>query len=225
LLFSLLLTGLLAGCGGNILPESKKIEYKSAGKAAAARDSSRPDPAEPRRALRGSRRFIKQGFRHLFRLLERAFRPGTNHDGAGSAAAGRQDAHRAFRYPALAGRRRSSPDKLWPGVKEFWQELGFLVNVESSGSRDHGDRLGREPGQDSAGRHSRYLGKVFDSLYSTAERDKFRTRLEKGAEPGTVEIYISHRGMYEIIPTKAGAIPSGSRARQIPNSKPRCCAG
>jgi outer membrane protein assembly factor BamC len=42
------------------------------------------------------------------------------------------------------------------------------------------------------------LGKVFDSLYSTAERDKFRTRLEKGAEPGTVEIYISHRGMYEI---------------------------
>jgi outer membrane protein assembly factor BamC len=50
---SLLLIGVLAGCGGNILPESKKIEYKSAGKAAAARDSSRPDPAEPRRALRG----------------------------------------------------------------------------------------------------------------------------------------------------------------------------
>jgi outer membrane protein assembly factor BamC len=42
------------------------------------------------------------------------------------------------------------------------------------------------------------LGKLFDSLYSTAERDKFRTRLEKGAEPGTVEIYISHRGMYEV---------------------------
>ena len=29
---SLLLIGLLAGCSGNILPESKKIEYKSAGK-------------------------------------------------------------------------------------------------------------------------------------------------------------------------------------------------
>jgi outer membrane protein assembly factor BamC len=42
------------------------------------------------------------------------------------------------------------------------------------------------------------VGKLFDSLYSTPERDKFRTRLEKGAEPGTVEIYISHRGMYEI---------------------------
>jgi outer membrane protein assembly factor BamC len=42
------------------------------------------------------------------------------------------------------------------------------------------------------------IGKVFDSLYSTSERDKFRTRLEKGAEPGTVEIYVSHRGMYEV---------------------------
>jgi hypothetical protein len=42
------------------------------------------------------------------------------------------------------------------------------------------------------------LGKVFDSLYSTAERDKFRTRLEKSAETGMVEIYISHRGMYEV---------------------------
>jgi outer membrane protein assembly factor BamC len=38
-----------------------------------------------------------------------------------------------------------------------------------------------------------------DGLYSTAERDKFRTRLERGAEQGTAEIYISHRGMYEVI--------------------------
>jgi outer membrane protein assembly factor BamC len=41
------------------------------------------------------------------------------------------------------------------------------------------------------------LGKFLDQIYSTPERDKFRTRLEKGAEEGTTEIYISHRGMYE----------------------------
>jgi outer membrane protein assembly factor BamC len=40
---------------------------------------------------------------------------------------------------------------------------------------------------------------VVDSLYSTAERDKFRTRLERGSEAGATEIYISHRGMYEVI--------------------------
>ena len=41
------------------------------------------------------------------------------------------------------------------------------------------------------------LGKVFDSLYSTGERDKFRTRVERAAN-GEVEIYISHRGAQEI---------------------------
>jgi outer membrane protein assembly factor BamC len=40
------------------------------------------------------------------------------------------------------------------------------------------------------------LGKIFDSLYSTGERDKFRTRLERGPD-GTTEIFISHRGAEE----------------------------
>jgi outer membrane protein assembly factor BamC len=40
------------------------------------------------------------------------------------------------------------------------------------------------------------LGKVLDSLYSTGERDKFRTRVERNAQGG-VEIYITHRGMIE----------------------------
>jgi outer membrane protein assembly factor BamC len=43
----------------------------------------------------------------------------------------------------------------------------------------------------------RTVGAVFDSLYSTGERDKFRTRLERTASGGT-EIYISHRGMAEV---------------------------
>ena len=42
----------------------------------------------------------------------------------------------------------------------------------------------------------RTVGKVFDGLYSTGERDKFRTRIEKGPN-GTVEVYISHRGAQE----------------------------
>jgi outer membrane protein assembly factor BamC len=42
------------------------------------------------------------------------------------------------------------------------------------------------------------LGKVLDSLYSTGERDKFRTRIERTAN-GNVEIYISHRGAQEVL--------------------------
>ncbi|MEO5699258.1 MAG: outer membrane protein assembly factor BamC [Casimicrobiaceae bacterium] len=46
----------------------------------------------------------------------------------------------------------------------------------------------------------RQLGKFIDVLYNTYKRDKFRARIERGAEPGTVEIYLSHRGM-EQMPT------------------------
>ncbi len=42
--------------------------------------------------------------------------------------------------------------------------------------------------------------KVIDTLYSTPERDKFRTRLERTAS-GSTEIYISHRGMQEVYST------------------------
>jgi outer membrane protein assembly factor BamC len=40
------------------------------------------------------------------------------------------------------------------------------------------------------------VGKLFDSLYSTGERDRFRTRVERTANG--LEITITHRGMAEI---------------------------
>jgi len=40
---------------------------------------------------------------------------------------------------------------------------------------------------------------------TTGERDRFRTRIERGAQAGTVEIFISHRGMVEV-PTKKEAM-------------------
>jgi outer membrane protein assembly factor BamC len=40
------------------------------------------------------------------------------------------------------------------------------------------------------------IGKVFDGLYSTSERDKFRTRVER-SQNGTLEVFISHRGAQE----------------------------
>ncbi len=94
---------------------------------------------------------------------------------------------------------KATPEQVWPVLKEFWQELGFIVNVERPASgimeTDWAENRAKLP-QDPI---RNVLGKLFDSLYSTAERDKFRTRIERGREPGTVEIYISHRGMYEVI--------------------------
>jgi outer membrane protein assembly factor BamC len=91
-----------------------------------------------------------------------------------------------------------APEKVWPLVKEFWQGLGFLVKTElpEAGVMETDWAENRAKIPDDPIRN--LLGKVIDAVYSTGERDKFRTRLERSTEPGMTEIYISHRGMVEV---------------------------
>jgi outer membrane protein assembly factor BamC len=88
-------------------------------------------------------------------------------------------------------------DQLWSPVRDFWQENGFLLTTDQASlgimETDWAENRSKIP-QDFI-RNS--LGKLLDSLYSTSERDRFRTRLERSASGGT-EIYISHRGMIEV---------------------------
>jgi len=92
-------------------------------------------------------------------------------------------------------------DKLWEPVKEFWQDNGFLLAMDQANlgimETDWAENRAKIP-QDFV---RATLGKVFDSLYSTGERDKFRTRLERTAD-GSTEIFISHRGMVEVYDSK-----------------------
>ncbi len=96
-----------------------------------------------------------------------------------------------------------TPEKVWPMVREFWQGHGFLVKSERPevGVMETDWAENRAKIADDPIRN--VLGKVLDSLYSTGERDLFRTRLERGSEPGTTEIYISHRGMVEVYRSEA----------------------
>ena len=122
---------------------------------------------------------------------------------------------------------KGRPDQLWPVVKDFWQEIGFIVNVEMPEAgvmeTDWDENRARisDPGFIRG-----ILGKLLDQVYSTSERDKFRTRLERGAEPDTTEIYISHRGMEEVSTSpRRRTRRNGSRGRPIRSSRRRCCAG
>jgi outer membrane protein assembly factor BamC len=94
------------------------------------------------------------------------------------------------------------PEKLWPLVKDFWQEGGFLIKMESpeAGVMETDWAESRPKIPDGAVRE--FLGKVLESLYSTSERDKYRTRLDRSPDGQSTEIYISHRGMQEIYTTR-----------------------
>ncbi|TAJ18284.1 MAG: outer membrane protein assembly factor BamC [Rugosibacter sp.] len=193
----LLLVGVIAGCSGPLI-ETKKIEYKSAGKAKLPSLEIPPDLTQPSRDERyvvpdvaGSKGPATYSAYANERGEARA-EPSTDVlpqvDKMRIERAGTQ------RWLVVSG----SPEKLWPVVKEFWQEIGLLVNVELPEAgimeTDWAENRAKLP-QDFI---RSTLGKVFDDVYSTAERDKYRTRLEKGAEPDTTEIYISHRGMIEL---------------------------
>lgn len=95
---------------------------------------------------------------------------------------------------------KRSADQLWTPVHDFWVESGFSLVTEDSRlgimETDWAENRAKLP-QDWI---RNTLGKVIDSLYDTGERDRFRTRLERGAD-GSTEIYISHRGMVETYTT------------------------
>jgi outer membrane protein assembly factor BamC len=96
----------------------------------------------------------------------------------------------------------SPPEKVWPLVKDFWQENGFLVATEIPEAgvmeTDWAESRARVP----AGTVRDFLSRSLDFFYSTSERDKFRTRLDRTPDGAGTEIYISHRGMEEIYTTR-----------------------
>jgi len=93
---------------------------------------------------------------------------------------------------------KMAPEVLWPQVKEFWQDSGFLIASENQEAgvmeTDWAENRAKIP----EGFLRNTLGKALDSFYSTGERDKFRTRFERTADGGT-EVYISHRGAQEVL--------------------------
>ena len=87
--------------------------------------------------------------------------------------------------------------QLWEPVRDFWLQNGFTLAMDQAKvgimETDWAENRAKLP-QDIV---RATIGKVFDSLYSTGERDKFRTRLERAGD-GSTEIFISHRGMVEV---------------------------
>ena len=94
-----------------------------------------------------------------------------------------------------------TPEQIWPQLRTFWQDRGLSLTKEQPEvgimETNWAENRAKLP-QDFI---RSAIGKVFDGLYSTGERDMYRTRIERGAN-GT-DIFISHRGMQEVYTTSA----------------------
>ena len=192
----------VAGCSSvsDVIPDSKKVEYKSAGKvptlevppdlSQVARDDRY---AVPDAAGKGSATFSAYS---ADRTPAAQAQNTTVLPTVGKVRVERSGNQRWLVVTAPA-------DQLWGTVKDFWQETGFIIVVE----RPDAGVMETDWAEDRAKIGGDFirntLGKFLDSLYSTGERDKFRTRFEPGAEPGTTDIFISHRGMEEVYTSSA----------------------
>jgi outer membrane protein assembly factor BamC len=191
----------LAACSSFEIP-SKKVDYKSAGKIQPLEVP--PDLVRPS----ADDRFLvpdvnpKNAATFSAYSRDRSGKPGSASVGSSVLPdVGEARIERAGTQRWLVV--KNDPAKLWPVVKDFWQETGFIVNVEmpEAGVMETDWAENRAKIPDGFIRNT--LGKLLDTVYSTSERDKFRTRLERGAEAGTTEIYISHRGMEEVYTSAA----------------------
>ncbi|RYY70965.1 MAG: outer membrane protein assembly factor BamC [Comamonadaceae bacterium] len=167
--------------------ETDKVDYKSAAKGA-----SLDVPPDLTQLSRDSRYVVPGGA-----VSASSFQIGQSLPGVPTAATAVGDVRveRSGNQRWLVINRPA--DELWGPVRDFWQENGFLLAMDQPNlgimETDWAENRAKIP-QDFI---RNTIGRLMDSLYSTAERDKFRTRLERSSTGGT-EIYISHRGMAEV---------------------------
>ena len=180
----LALASLLSAC--SVLQEDK-IDYKSAAKAPTLEVP--PDLTQLRKESRyaiESTSATASGFQNAG---SRVVDVGTAANALGPVRIERQGNQRWLVASLPA-------DKVWEPLREFWTSNGFVLVTDAPDvgimETEWAENRAKLP-QDFI---RKTLGKVLDSLYSTGERDKFRTRVERNAQGG-VEIYITHRGMIE----------------------------
>lgn len=187
-----------AGC--SMIPDSRRIEYKSASKA-----PTLEVPPDLSQIARDDR----------FLVPDAAGRGSATFSAYSADRTPQAQAQNSVVLPPVdkvrverSGNQRwlvvaMPADKLWDTVKDFWQETGLLINVERPdvGVMETDWAENRAKIGDDALRNT--IGKLLDSLYSTGERDKYRTRFEPGVEPGTTDVFISHRGMEEVYTSSA----------------------
>ena len=191
-LFSLRLSpwvfaAMLAGCG-SIIPDSK-VDYKTQGEVKGGKLDVPPDLSqigrESRYALPGVGVSANE-----FNNSRTAQRGNAVTNTMGDVRLERLGSDRWL----VVGR---SVDQIYPIIRDFWKENGFTFTQENQVlgllETEWAENRAKLP-QDVI---RRTLGKVLDGLYSTGERDKYRTQLEPLTDKST-EVRISHRGMVEV---------------------------
>ena len=180
----LALAASLAACSSL---EEDKINYKSASKA-----STLEVPPDLTQLRKDSRYILDSNSAAASGFQGTPVKVADNGTASNSAGNARMERSGNQRYLVV----NLPADKVWSVLQDFWKDNGFTLISDQADlgimETDWAENRAKLP-QDFI---RRTLGRVLDNLYSTGERDRFRTRIERNTQGG-VEIYISHRGLIE----------------------------
>jgi outer membrane protein assembly factor BamC len=87
------------------------------------------------------------------------------------------------------------PEQLWPKLREFWKETGFELAVDDPKIGLMETNWAENRAEIPLDGLRKIIGTVFDGVYSSNMRDRYRTRVEP--IEGGVEVFVTHRGMEE----------------------------
>ncbi len=198
----LILTG-LAGCTVDTsFLQSKKVDYKSQAEPTAPLDvppDLTPLPQDDRYAIPGQDK--SKG------TTLTQFNKNQGEDQPASAPVGNGKV-----LPALASKVHMEHDgaqrwlvvdapaeQLWPVLKDFWLSNGFTLTLDDPTI----GLMETDWTSNASGAPSDFfkniLGKIVDNLFSSPIKDKYRTRLERATNPNSTEIFITHKGMEEVV--------------------------
>lgn len=197
---------LLAGCS-DIGLSSKRIDYK-AGAVQAPSLEIPPDLTTPTREERYK---VPRGGDETVATY-------SDYSKGAAAAAQKQEVLPVVKGVRLerSGTQRwlvveDKPENVWNVVKTFWQENGLTIKTEDQAAgvmeTDWIENRAKIP-QDGI---RNLLGKVFDGMYSSNERDQYRTRMERSKDGVSIEIFITHRGKEEMVDADKNAYRWQSR--------------
>ena len=182
--FAASLTCLLVGCSTF---EEGKIDYKSASQATTLEVP--PDLTQ----LKRDSRYIVPGSSSALTAAASSGARSPNDAGTATNQAGDIKIVRNGNQRYLVVPR--SADAVWEPLRDFWKDNKFVLSTDQPElgimETDWAENRAKLP-QDLV---RKTIGKILDAVYSTGERDRFRTRVER-TDSG-VEITITHRGVVE----------------------------
>lgn len=89
-------------------------------------------------------------------------------------------------------------EQVWTVVQDFWPSVGLVIRQQNPETgymeTEWAENKAKLPQDIIRGT----IGKVLDFVYSTGERDQYRTRIER-AEDGKTNVYVTHRSMVEVV--------------------------